>query len=84
MFYIVLSKMILCLMTGILIIVWYSESFNYSHRKEWNHAFYNNMDRFRGAKWNKSKPNIVWFHSYMGFKRQNKLTKEKRHTENRS
>lgn len=55
-----------------------------SHMKELNLVICNSMDEFIGynAKWNtqSEKDNTVWFHLYVEFKKQNKWTKGKEKT----
>ena len=54
----------------------YSEILS-SYKNEWNFAIFNDIDGARdyNAKWNKSKKNIIWLHSYVEFKKQNKWVK---------
>ena len=40
-----------------------------SHKKEWNNAICSNIDEPRDyhTKWSKSKTNIIWYHLYVEF-----------------
>ena len=61
----------------------YNNGIQLNHKKYWDDAFCNYMDRpWRyHAKWNKLEGkrqiNTVWFHSYMEFEAQNKQNKIK-------
>lgn len=54
----------------------------FSHKKEWNLAIYNKIDRARecNAEQKESireRQNTVWFHTYVEFKKQNKQSQKK-------